>query len=241
MIRDDDPPPSGVDGGTGCRRGSSNTCSTWTMSARWLPRAISIGGVRPDGRGLGQPRQPEVHDLDVALAGEHDVRVSDRSARMPTSWAFASASASWSAIWRAFFSRGRPRPQKMPKGRPLDELHRNYVDLARGYIAEVVVDRDDGRVVHAEIRPGFLLETPDGRGVGGRLDVQDFDRDIPSELRRPARDGPLPCRRLPAVRRFRHGPQKEPGVKDIGRRRDCSASFTFMIHDLTPGGPVHDS
>ena len=41
------------------------------------------------------------------------------------------------------------------------------------------------RMIQRGQRPGFLLETPDGRVARGRFDAQDLDGDIPAELRVP--------------------------------------------------------
>ena len=145
-------------------------------------RRRSIGGVRSDGRGLGQPRQPEVHDLDVAFAGKHDVlwlQIAMHDTRLVR---LRQGIRELGGDLKGLLQPRPPALQLVPKGRAFDDFHH---DIELAVALADVVDRDDARMIQRGQRSGFLLETPDGGGAGGRLDAQDLDGDIPAELRVP--------------------------------------------------------
>jgi hypothetical protein len=71
--------------------------------------------------------------------------------------------------------------QQLPQGRAFDELHHDE-ELAVEF--PDVVNGDDPGVVQSRRRSCFVLETPNGAGVGQRFDAEDFDGDVRRSRRR---------------------------------------------------------
>ncbi len=140
----------------------------------------------------GGPRDPEVHDLDRAGRGEHDVARLDVAVDDPVPVAVVQCRQDpGSDLQRALGHEGVARVQQLLEGDSLDELHhderhdRGTRAIAQGILAGVVHGNDvrvvqRGRALRLTAEPG-----QEGR-VAGQLGLEDLDGHPAAEPQVPA-------------------------------------------------------
>ena len=129
--------------------------------------------------GLGQFRQPEVENLDVAVLRDHQVLGLQIPVHDPGRMGLGETVGGLHGDVEKPLRRERlPRRQELAKGLSVHELHRD-VGGSLGFAD--VVDRQDVRVVQGRGRARFLLEALAAIGMGGRVGRQHLDRHVASE------------------------------------------------------------
>ena len=132
---------------------------------------------------LDELGQPEVEDLDEAVARDHQVLGLEVAVNDAGSVRLGRPSAICTAISRRrFVGTGSPEATSSRRVFPLDELHRDVRDSVR--LADVV-DGQDVRMVERRGRARLLLEALTAAGVGGQGLGQHLDRDLAPEPRVP--------------------------------------------------------
>ena len=132
------------------------------------------------GSGIGQLRQPEVHDLDVTLAGEHHVLGLQIAVNDAGLVRLRERIRQLAGDLKGLLQRRSSASQQLPECRAFDELHH---DEELAVELPDVVDGDDAGVIQGGRRSCFVLEAPDGARVRERLDAENFDGDLAAELR----------------------------------------------------------
>ena len=128
------------------------------------------------GIAANQLGQPEVEDLDYAVAGDKQVfwfKVAmNDSAIMSCSQSLSTLQ----SIFDCFANRQRSRHQPLSQRLALQQFH-NYVGRTRVGRAKLI-DAEDVGVVQSRRSPSFLLKAPQAIFIAGQRIRQNFDRDF---------------------------------------------------------------